>query len=440
MRILILGASGLIGSNLGSALRLHGHQVLSLSRHADIHDVHARQGDFAQMTTPPAWLPLLAGVDVVVNAVGIFAETATQSFQTLHVSAPLALLAACEQAGVSRLIHISALGAQPDAATAYWRSKGEADAALLASTLNWTILRPSLIYAPNGTSSRVFCSIASLPLLPDLQGVNDVQPVHINDVIALLLNVIRNGTASRQIVDVVGNTALPLSSWWQKLRQAMAISPAKTIKVYGWMQDIGCAVSRYLPSKLFSRDSLIMLRAGNTADVAPLTALLGRAPLAALPCPAERQTLRQAAMLTWLLPLLRLSLALVWLLTALVSWLWPRFESYALLGATGIPASLQPLLFYGSVLMDAALGVACLFNTAWRWQLLLVLFYSVLIAIQIPEFLWHPFGPLLKNLPILALLFTFDRLKNQKHIIHEKHERHESSNLIQEAHQSTPAS
>jgi hypothetical protein len=80
----------------------------------------------------------------------------------------------------------------------------------------------------------------------------------------------------------------------------------------------------------------------------------------------------------------------------------------------GIPNEWQALLFYGSVAMDTLFGWACLFNVAWRWQLLLVLFYSIVIAVAMPEFLLHPFGPLLKNLPILALLILFDQL-NIKH-------------------------
>jgi len=413
MHILILGGRGLIGAALTTALRLRGHQVSIMSRHVSNSDEIA--ANFADLTQPQDWLPHLNNVDVLVNAVGIFSESATQTFADLHVKAPLALFAACEQIGLKRVIQISALGAASTASTPYWRSKGEADEALMKSQLDWTIVRPSLIYAPNGTSSQVFCQIASLPLIPDLQGLGQVQPVHLDDVIALLIKLIEARVANHQIVEAVGPTAMPLHQWWQALRRAMKLENTISMKVYPWQQYLAMRACQYIGLSLFNADSLAMLKAGNTGDVNPMHELLGRSPKAAVPDPAQSETQRQAALLAWLLPLLRWSLAAVWLLTAVVSWHFPRADSFALLGQAGISDSWQPLMFYGSVALDVAFGIACLLNRYWRWQIALVLYYSVIIAIQIPEFLWHPFGPLLKNLPILALLLMLDQLKTPRH-------------------------
>ncbi|MBM5570178.1 MULTISPECIES: SDR family oxidoreductase [Deefgea] len=413
MHILILGGRGLIGAALATALRLRGHQVAILSRHASNSDEIS--ANFADLIQPQDWLPHLNNVDVLVNAVGIFCESATQTFADLHVKAPLALFAACEQLGLKRVIQISALGAASTAITPYWRSKGEADEALMKSQLDWTIVRPSLIYSPNGTSSQVFCQIASLPLLPDLQGLSQVQPVHLDDVIALLVKLIEARAANHQIVEAVGATAMPLHQWWQALRSAMNMKNTISIKVYPWQQYLAMRVCQYMGFSLLNADSLAMLKADNTGDENPMRELLGRSPKAAVPDAAQSETQRQAALLAWLLPLLRWSLAAVWLLTAVVSWHFPRADSFALLGQAGMSATWQPLLFYGSVALDVAFGIACLLNRYWRWQIVLVLFYSVIIAIQIPEFLWHPFGPLLKNLPILALLLMLDQLKTPRH-------------------------
>jgi uncharacterized protein YbjT (DUF2867 family) len=174
---------------LRDVLLMRGNQVRLLSRRALAHpECEAIQGDFAALQNAADWLPLLDGIDTVINTVGIFAESAGQSFTALHRAAPQALFAACEASKIKKVIHLSALGAAADAPTAYWRSKGRGDAALMQSTLNWTIVRPSLIYAPDGASSRTFCSLASLPLIPDLQGVSEVQPVHLHDVLALLIS------------------------------------------------------------------------------------------------------------------------------------------------------------------------------------------------------------------------------------------------------------
>jgi uncharacterized protein YbjT (DUF2867 family) len=412
MNILLLGGSGLIGSRLSKALFAAGHNLTLLSRSAgNAADYTYIQADFAALQSADGWLPHLAGIDIVINAVGIFTESAGQKFSDIHIAAPQALFAACELTGVRRVIQISALGAAPNAPTAYWRSKGIADASLAASSLDWTIVRPSLIYAPEGASCRVFCSLATLPCIANLSGAANVQPVHIDDLITLLVKLTVQALAIKQVINAVGPEAMPLSHWWQRLRLAMGLAPAFSIPLAPWLQNMA---ARCLPSTLLTTDSLTMLRSGNSADSQLFATLLGRAPQPALPTQQDKTEVKRHALLGWLLPLLQISVALVWLCTAAVClWAWPRAESYALLGKTGIPSAWQPLLFYGSVAMDSLFGVLCLLGKGWRMQLYLVLAYSIIIACKLPEFLWHPFGPLLKNLPILALLMLFDQLADK---------------------------
>jgi uncharacterized protein YbjT (DUF2867 family) len=420
LNILLLG-NGLIGSHLRDTLLVQGHQLRLLSRRALAHpECEVIQGDFAALQNAADWLPLLNGIDTVINTVGIFAESAGQSFTALHHAAPQALFAACEASKIKKVIHLSALGAAADSPTAYWRSKGLGDVALMQSKLNWTIVRPSLIYAPDGASSRAFCTLATLPLLPDLQSVGKVQPVHLHDVLALLIKLVEQPLAQQQIINAVGPLAMPLTTWWQQLRLGMGLGRAITLPIAACLQNLA-AKSALLP--LFQPESLTMLRAGNCSDAAPFAAILGRAPQAAAPVNGSARD----ALLGWLLPLLKLSMALVWLGTAAVClWAWPRADSYQLLAGVGIPSAWQPLLFYGSVAMDSLFGLLCLLDLlgvqtrSWRLQWLLVLAYSIIIAIKLPEFLWHPFGPLLKNLPIMALLLMLDLLSPSKRCAVEK--------------------
>jgi uncharacterized protein YbjT (DUF2867 family) len=100
----------------------------------------------------------------VVNCVGILRETRDDDFDRLH-RAPVAMFAACERLGVRRVVQLSALGSHPDAATGYWRSKGMADADLLARDLDATVIRPSLVYGEHGASSIALRMLATLPIL-----------------------------------------------------------------------------------------------------------------------------------------------------------------------------------------------------------------------------------------------------------------------------------
>lgn len=161
-RILICGADGFIGAALADALQATGHQV---SR--GVHRVADKDGelhlDYRQLRAPPQWLAVLPDVDVVINCVGIIRETPLVSFAPLHEEAPKALFQACAQRGVRRVLQLSALGADVNGSTAYFRSKGRADAALQMTELDWTVVRPSLVIG--GYSTLLFRRLASLPVL-----------------------------------------------------------------------------------------------------------------------------------------------------------------------------------------------------------------------------------------------------------------------------------
>ena len=173
MRVLVIGASGLIGDALVRRLVEAGHAVvlgvrkegkleaMAAARVDGLPTVHV---DYARPTATEAWQQRLEGIDVVVNAVGIFREQGNQTFDALHVKAPLNLFEAAVAAGVRRIIQISALGADPQSPFAYFSSKGRADAALAALPVSSVVLRPSLVFAPNGASSRWFIFLAALPL------------------------------------------------------------------------------------------------------------------------------------------------------------------------------------------------------------------------------------------------------------------------------------
>ncbi len=110
---------------------------------------------------------------------------------------------------------------------------------------------------------------------------------------------------------------------------------------------------------------------------------------------------------------LRYCLASVWLLTAGVTlFCFSERDSLALLAPLGLHGEFARLALYGAVLCDTLLGLASVFfpsRRLWQAQALLIVLYSALIAIYLPQFYAHPFGPMLKNLPILALLWLLSR-------------------------------
>jgi len=179
-----------------------------------------------------------------------------------------------------------------------------------------------------------------------------------------------------------------------------------------------CAV--LLPSSALTPDSLKMLEksadGGNTADAGPVSMLLGAPLRDPEHFAGQQQKIRSVC--AWAIPMFRLVIAMLWLLTAYASWFgWPHEESRQWLIQCGVPqAWTEPTLLTAS-LLDAGIGMALLLHyRRWIWpaQIVLVLAYTIIMSCFLPQFWMHPFGPLSKNLPILMIMLTMWRLTKNK--------------------------
>ena len=409
MRILITGASGFIGQRLVDALRAGGHAVIALTR---------RDADFTQDLHAAAWQPHLASVDAVINTVGILREHGQQTFERVHVRAPQALFAACAAAGIQRVVQISALGAE-HGTSGYFRSKHRADEFLAQLPLDWTVVQPSLVFGIGGASARLFTMMASLPIiaLPG-GGGQRVQPIHIDDLILAIAAVVERRDFVHRRVALVGPEALSLREFLARLRNSLGLPRARFLSIPLPLMRAAATVSQLSSRSLLDRESLAMLEAGNTADPADTQELLTRPArtVEQFVSVAERNLVAEHAELQWLLPLLRWSIAFVWIWTGIVSLgLYPHAASLALLARTGITGSSAEVALYAAATLDLAFGAATLLMRRRRWlwlaQFVLILVYTIIITVALPEFWLHPYGPILKNLPLLVCLALLYRLE-----------------------------
>ena len=439
MRILLTGASGFIGQHLLHALLAEGHDIVCAMRHPERRGAlpdHPRlttiQADFAKDTDKSVWLARLSGVEAVVNTVGIFRERGTQTFANLHTRTPRALFAACaESDAVHMVVQLSALGADERADTAYHLSKKAADDYLATLPIRAVIVQPSLVYGVDGASARVFKAMAALPFAARLGTAPQlVQPIHVDDVVAAIVTLLRQrlyveqadapsagGTVRR--IALAGPQALPFVDYLAALRSAMGMGKLRVLPLPGAVARLLARVGGCLPGALLDPDALRMLERGNAADPGPTMRLLGRPPRAIASFIVAPGAERARAKLDWMLPVLRLAIAFVWIATAIVSaFAYPAADSYELLARSGIPEHLRPPMLYGASVFDLALGLGTLFLRRRRWlwllQLALIGFYTVVIAFRLPEFLIHPYGPLTKNLPMLAAIWLLYELEKDE--------------------------
>ena len=413
MRVLLLGGSGFIGSRLVRALLDAGHHVTCGVR-APLRSSGCStvEVDFTRDSNESDWLPRLTHIDVVINAVGILRQRGAATFEALHVTAPIALFSACERGGVRKVIQISALGADEHAASAYHRSKKQADDRLASMRTPWVIVQPSLTYGEGGASAGLFTMLAALPLVPvPGDGGQCVQPIHVDDLVAAVVHLLETSAFDNKRIAAVGPRPVTLRELLERLRSAMGLRPAHVVEVPMALVRAVATLGEHIPGVLLDRESLAMLVRGNVAAADTITALLGRAPRS-VESFVDRASARHVlicARLAWLLPLLRVSVALVWIVTGIVSLgIYPVAESYALLARVGLTGALASLALYGAALLDLALGLGVLLmrrrRWLWRAQMLVIAAYTLIITIALPEFWLHPYGPVLKNLPLLAAL------------------------------------
>lgn len=189
--VTVFGGSGFIGRHIVRALAKRGYRVRVAVRRPDLATHLQPAGGPGQIVPVQANLrypasigAAIAGADAVVNAVGVMRETGAQSHAAVNVAGAGTIAAACVEAGIGRLVQLSAIGADRDSPASYGRSKAEGELAALAALPETVILRPSVVFGPEDRFFNLFAGMAMLsPVLPLIGGgATRLQPVYAGDV------------------------------------------------------------------------------------------------------------------------------------------------------------------------------------------------------------------------------------------------------------------
>lgn len=361
--------------------------------------------NYESLTDAAAWVQVLLShqIDVVVNCVGIWSGTSAY-FELVQFTVPVALFDACSQLGL-RVVHVSALGFDVDSPLPYVATKARADRYLLQNCPSGVVIYPSLVFGPAGRSSRFFLGLAALPVQVDFGYERNLQPVHVQDVAATILSAVRHPSPARSLA-CAGTHVVAIPEYFDALRKGMGLpTPWLSIRVPRWCGKALFIAGQALGRHFVNRQSWALLESGTHADASnpharPYESFAGETELADV----------QLSQLYWGA---RLSMAVLWLWTAVVTWFfWPQQETLAWLDALFPGLGTIPWLA-GSCVLDAAMGLAALFAPSrqlWRAQFWLTAAYSIGLAFALPWSVVHPFGLLTKNLTVMVTaLFLLQR-------------------------------
>ena len=209
----VFGGSGFIGRHLIRRLAKDGTVIRVPTRQPENAKFLMTNGAVGQIVPEridlrddKAIAGVVAGSDVVINLVGILAESGDARFQAVHSELPARIARAAADAGVKRFVQLSAIGASPGSAAAYARSKASGELAVQRAFPQAVILRPSIVFGPEDNFFNKFACMARLsPALPLIGGGHTrFQPVYVGDVAAAIMAALSNPKAPGNIYELGG--------------------------------------------------------------------------------------------------------------------------------------------------------------------------------------------------------------------------------------------
>lgn len=415
MNILILGATGFIGSALAQHLADEGHTVTGLGRAPArmtqrLPNIRWIAVDLATMTDPASWNGMLSGQDIVINCAGALQDGMADDLDSTQFRAMIALYAAAKSAAVQRIVQISARTDGAAANTPFLATKRRADEALSASDVPFVILRPALVIGRNAHGGTALLrALAAFPLLQPLSLARSrIATTAIPDVAQATSRAVNGELPSGTDAQVAAKEQTTLADLVRLHRRWLGLPPARIISVpallgrpltwladaagrLGWRSPLRSTAMTVMAEGVIAGERGVVV-AGTSAE----QTLAGN--------PAGVQDL-WFARLYLLKPLVIIGLSLFWLLSGLIPLLAPARAAGHFLPFMS-PAAAYALTF-ATCLLDIALGFTVLVRPWARKALFGMLTVSLAYlggATLLEPVLWlDPIGPLIKVLPSMLL-------------------------------------
>lgn len=285
MEVFLTGATGFVGKHVAARLIADGHEVKCVVRRPDSPGADYLRSIGAELARgdildADSLAEAARGADAVIHLVAVIFESRGATFEDVHIRGTMNTLAAASVAGASRFVYMSALGAGPDAVSAYLRSKWECEEAVRESGLGYTIFRPSIIYGTGGEFIHMMVSqVKLLPVIPVVgNGRYRMQPVSVLDVAACISSCLENSRTMNQAYELGGPEPLTYNEMIDCLCRVLGKRRLKFHVPLPLMRVVASVAERMQSKPLITSDQIRMLLVDNVCDISRVRADFGLDP------------------------------------------------------------------------------------------------------------------------------------------------------------------
>lgn len=269
--IVVTGGAGYIGSHIVKRLVESGHQVKVLVRNRakaeeesrlDGLNVQWAEGD---VTQPETLIKAFEGAEAVIHTVAIAIEKGNLSYENVNYQGTIHVVDACKAAGVKRFINLSQMGARSDLPYRFLASKGKAQEYVAASGLDWTALRPTVVWGPEDEFANTFARLALItPLIyPIVDKKARFQPIWVEDLTTAVVASLRDPETTGQEFELGGPEILTLEEIERRALQAIGVKRAFIPFPRFLLTFIVAIMEKFLPNPPVTRSLLELLAVDN---------------------------------------------------------------------------------------------------------------------------------------------------------------------------------
>jgi uncharacterized protein YbjT (DUF2867 family) len=271
-RVTVFGGSGFIGRDIVQRLARRGAQIAVVARNASDALYLQTMGDVGQVALINAHLgderkiaAAIEGADKVVNLIGILAQSRRHSFEGVQHQGAGLIARLATAAGAARLLHVSAIGADPDSPALYARTKGQGEAAVRAGFPSATILRPSIVFGPEDEFFNRFAEMASrLPFLPLIGGGKaKFQPIYVGDVADAALAALSSDAAQGRLYELGGPQIYSFRELMALLVKEIERPRTRLVSIPFGLASLIASFAEWAPNPPLTRDQVKLLKRDN---------------------------------------------------------------------------------------------------------------------------------------------------------------------------------